>query len=54
MIVSLVQSYSISIPDEIKLLSGIVFPFGEFTVKLLNILNMCQSVQLISFYGLFS
>ena len=55
MIVSLAQSYSISILDEIELISGVIaFPFGEFTVNLLNILNICQSVQLISFYGLFS
>ena len=41
MIVSLAQSYSISILDEIWIISGaIAFPFGEFTVKLLNILNM--------------
>ena len=55
MIVSLAQSYSISTPVEIQLISGVItVPFAEFTVNLLNILNMCQSVQLISFYGLYS
>ena len=39
----MVQSYSISVLDEIQTISGVIaFPFEGFTV---NLLNICQSVQ---------
>ena len=48
MIVSLAQSYSISIPVEIQLVSGIAFPFGEFTVNLVNMLNILNFLEYVS------
>ena len=40
MIAGIVQGYSISILDEIQLVSGVIaVTFGEFTVKLLNLLE---------------
>ena len=45
MIVSLAQSYSFSIPVEIQLVSGIAFPFGEFTVNLLNLLEYVEYLE---------
>ena len=45
MIVSLAQSYSISIPVEIQLVSGIAFPFGEFTVKFTKFLEYVEYLE---------
>ena len=59
MIVSLAQSYSISIPVEIQLVSGIAFPFEEFTVNFLNMLNILNFLEymlsvstILTFHGL--
>ena len=42
----MVQSYSISILDEIQTISGVIaLPFGEFTVKFTRLLEFTENTE---------